>query len=254
MKERVFPLVSLGSTGTEALNAADVAAWIGKKKGNTADILTYTLDRTLNIQKPYAAEAAAGGEFYKPRIFEFLGTKERVTQEFADAADTLLEDLRAVKVKNCAFSLPAFSALGLTDEYFKDADEFEAAGAQSYKALCRELRDSGAGRAVLHTESPGDGELESLRGKRYLWVVPESELERVLETARDVVVHADSVSCLEELLDCYQIRHVYIRDADAESVNHALKFFDHEYLFTAGYGDGEEYWKSLAELKIRAEE
>ena len=55
MKERVFPLVSLGAAGDETPDAADVAAWISGKKGNTADIITYTLDKTLKAQKPYTA-------------------------------------------------------------------------------------------------------------------------------------------------------------------------------------------------------
>ena len=254
MKERVFPLVSLGSAGDETPDAADVAAWISGKKGNTADIITYTLDKTLKVQKLYTAEPAAGGAFYAPRIKDFLGAEENVTQEFGNFADSIHEDLRAVKIKNCGFALPAFSALNIADAYYKDAEEFEAAGAESYKILSRELRDAGALKTILHTESPNDLELELLRGKKYLWAVPESALEQVLETARDIVVDAKAVFRLEELLDCYQIRNVYIRDADAESVNFALKYFDREYLFTAGYGDGEEYWKNLAELKIRTEE
>lgn len=254
MKERVFPLISLGSPGAELPNAADVAAWIAGKKGNTADIITYTLDNTLKSQKPYAAEPAAGGEFYKPRILEYLGVEDKMTQDFIHAAETIRDDLRAVKIKNCGFALPAFSALNITDAYFKDAEEFEAAGAESYKTLCRELRDAGALRTILHAESPSELELETLRGKKYLWAVPKEELERVLEAARDIIIDAESVSYLDELLDCYQIRYVYISDADADSINRALKHFDKEYLFTAGYGDGEEYWKNLAELKIRIEE
>ena len=254
MREIVFPLTSLGAPAAEKPEAAEVAAWISSVKGNTADIITYNLYRSLTEQKPFAAEPAAGGEFYSARITRMLGTNGSVTQDFALDASAIHDDLRAVKLRNCGFALTAFSALNLTDAYYKDAEEFAAAGADAYKFLSRELRDCGAVRTILHAESPDDIELETLRGKKYLWTVPDSAIERVLETARDAVVDAESVQRLEELLDCYQIRYLYLRDADAESLRHALMFFDKEYIFTAGYGDGEEYWKNLSELKIKTEE
>jgi len=254
MREIVFPLMSLGSPAEEKPDAADVAKWISGVKGNTADIITYNLQRSLEDQKPYAAEPAAGGEFYTPRIKEVLGFEDKVTQDFLPDAESIHEDLRAVKIKNCGFALPAFSNLNLTDAYYKDSEEFFAAGAETYKFISRELRDNGACRVIFHAESPDDLELELLRGKKYLWYVGGSELERLLESARDIVIDTDSISRLEELLDCYRIRNVYIRDADTSALKNALKYFDKEYIFAAGYGDGSEYWKNLSELKIKTEE
>ena len=254
MREIVFPLISLGSPAEEMPDAADVAEWISKIKGNTADIITYNLQSSLSAQKPHAAETCAGGIFYTPRIKEVLGFEDKVTQDFLLDAEPIRDDLRAVKIKHSGFALPAFSNLNLTDAYYKDSEEFFAAGADAYKFISRELRDNGACRVVLHADFPDDLELEVLRGKKYLWSVPDSELERVLEMSRDIVVDFKSASRLDELLDCYQIRYVYIRDADSEALKTALKFFDKEYIFTAGYGDGSEYWKNLSGLKIKTEE
>lgn len=254
MREVVFPLMSLGSPADEKPKAADVAKWISGIKGNTADIITYNLSNSLSAQKPHASEPCAGGVFYTPRIKGVLGFEEKVTQDFLLDAEPIRDDLRAVKIKNCGFAVPAFSNLNLADAYYKDSEEFFAAGAEAYKFISRELRDNGAVRVILHAECPNDLELETLRGRKYLWSVSDSELERVLEFSRDIVIDFEAAVRLEELLDCYQIRNVYIRDADADALKTALKYFDKEYIFTAGYGDGEEYWKNLAELKIKAEE
>ena len=254
MREIVFPLMSLGSPAEEKPEAADVAKWISGIKGNTADIITYNLSSSLSAQKPHAAEPSAGGEFYTPRIKAVLGFEDKVTQDFLLDAEPILDDLRAVKIKNCGFAVPAFSSLNLVDAYYKDLEEFFAAGAEAYKFISRELRDNGAVKVILHAECPSDLELETLRGRKYLWSVSDVGLESVLEFSRDIVIGFESANRLEELLDCYQIRNVYIRDADAEALKTALKYFDKEYIFTAGYGDGEEYWKNLAELKIKTEE
>ena len=254
MREIVFPLMSLGSPAEEKPKAVDVAKWISKIKGNTADIITYNLSNSLTVQKPYAEEPSAGGEFYTPRIKDVLGFDEKVTQDFLLDSEPIHNDLRAVKIKNCGFAVPAFSSLNLVDAYYKDLEEFFAAGAEAYKFISRELRDNGAVRIILHAECPDDLELETLRGRKYLWNVSDTELERVLEFSRDIVIGFEAADRLEELLDCYQIRNIYIRDAESEALKTALKYFDKEYIFTSGYGDGEEYWKNLAELKIKTEE
>ncbi|MBR4117911.1 MAG: hypothetical protein IKK56_03375, partial [Methanocorpusculum sp.] len=82
MREIVFPLISLGSPAEEMPDAADVAEWISKIKGNTADIITYNLQSSLSAQQPHAAETCAGGIFYTPRIKEVLGFEDKVTQDF----------------------------------------------------------------------------------------------------------------------------------------------------------------------------
>ena len=85
MREIVFPLISLGSPAEEMPDAADVAEWISKIKGNTADIITYNLQSSLSAQKPHAAETCAGdmGAFMELEIeFDGLVVPAEKEEEF----------------------------------------------------------------------------------------------------------------------------------------------------------------------------
>lgn len=288
MREITFPLISLGSSEIVTPDMADVSLWIHESRGNTADLITYVLSSSLKSQVSVAVKAA-GGDFYAPRIREMLGClgdsnmdvggdvsvdgrrngcgcvdragdldcNNFVTNEFLLSFDSIHDDLRAVKVKGCGFAVPAFSALNLEDRYYHDADEFESAGVQAYKALAREFRDAGTTRTILHTECPGDIELETFSTQRYLWVTPDTEVERVLENSRDIVIRPDTVLRLEDLFDCYTIRSIFILDADKKSLRAALKYMDADEIFVAGYATGSDfkaYWQNLSELKIKANE
>lgn len=260
MREISFPLVSLGSRRESAPDVKAVAAWIAARHGQTADLISYELDTLLAVQKPYAAEPATGGEFYDERLREVFGISEtKLVQEFELKKDTLADDavLAARTAKGCRFSMPSPLSLGIEDGYFQDEDEFEEAAVEAFFRVCREQRDLGISGHVILSEKPTDIELEGLRGRKFLWTAPADQLERLLEVSRDVVIDGSEAARLEELADSYALRNVYLRDADAASLKTALEAVDADHLFTAGYApeaEQENYWKELAELRVKKEE
>ena len=255
-----FPLVSLGSDAESNPDTAKIAEWIAGIKGNEADFITYETDTLLSAQHLDAAFPAAGGLYYAPRLYDVFGISENSLTGAPELnTQAVLQDIRIAKrrVKNFRFSLPSPLSLEFTDRYYHDKDDAEDALTDAFSALCREMRDSGVTGAVLHSMHPAEIELEKLHGTKFLWSVPESELEHILEYTRDIVIPAADVSRLAELFDSYTIRNVCIKDADEAVIRTVLETVERDKIFTAGYRSstaGENYWKDLAELTVTVDE
>ncbi|MDO5845345.1 MAG: hypothetical protein Q4Q04_00310 [Methanocorpusculum sp.] len=284
MREFSFPVVSLGSRRESAPDVKAVAAWIASRHGQAADIISYELEMLFEQQLPYAAEPAAGGEFYDERLREAFGVQDgRLVQDFELTPSAIAEDMAVLspRVKGCRFSLPSPVSLGIADEYFKDEDEFQSAAVDIFLRLCREQRDAGVSGHVVLSDAPVDIELEALHGRKFLWMCPADRLEQVLEVSRDAVLPGDAAGRIAELADSYALRNVYLCDPDAASLLTALETVDADHLFVAGYGrgacdrggersdarqkhdceacdrggDGQgEYWHSLAGIRVKREE
>lgn len=261
MRTLTFPVRSLGSLLPTDIDVPALSAWISERRGKETDLITWHIETTLKDQLPTVESPAAGGDFYAGRILDACGNVDegRVTLEFDPNPREILSDVTLAQTirKKCWWSLPSPSALNITDAYFGDVEEYTSALSETVSSLCRSMRDAGIPGHILTTEHPGEIELEYLSGKRYLWVVAGSSLSTILEIQKDIVLKKGEVSLLPDLLNSYEIRNVYLQDADEASVHAVLQHLDPEYIYLCGVGPEEgrtEYWKKLAALTVKTAE
>jgi len=253
MRDLSFPLISLGSSAMENIPAEDVAAWIHEIKGNVVDITTFQLDYLYSIQKDFVTEPAAGGDFYGKRIAETMGAvNSRVVDDISLDMKGIESDIHYIPKKS-VFSLPSFSQLHLKNDSYSNVDDFQEDGIKTFRRICRELRDNGVERIIIHSESPIPEEFEAICGKYYLWWCPSEFREDLLEISHSLILPADEVMELESLIDSYDVRQIYLLNATKESLSSALELFDKEAITISGYAPGKnqkEYWEQLSKTKI----
>ena len=258
MRTCTFPVRSLGSALPAVPDIPVLSAWIMSRCGQETDLTTWNIETTLSDQLPLVEFPAAGGEFYADRLSDaFTNVREgKFIREFDLDMHTILADVGLVNSlkKHCWWSLPSPSALDISDAYFGDVEECKDSLSETICSLCRLMRDSGIPGHILTAEAPEEIELEYFSGKRFLWVVPDDHLETILDVQRDIVISKEGTARLPELLDSYEIRRVYVRDPDAESLMTVLRHFDPEYVNVCGVAPEAErapYWEELAGISVR---
>ncbi|MDU9376804.1 hypothetical protein McpSp1_14330 [Methanocorpusculaceae archaeon Sp1] len=227
--------------------------------GRTVDLTTWEIETSLRAQLPPVTHPACGGMFYQGRIDSALSNicDQTITAEFDLIPDDILADCSAAGriSRGCWWAMPSPSALHYTDAYFGDADDASAELADAVTDLCRLMRDAGtAGHVLIYDDAPDSIDMEHFSGRRYLRYVPDPYLSDVLEVQRDLILSKDAVPGLEALADCYTIRQVCVTDPDAEALTAVCRLFDPEDVFIAGTAPEsgqQEYWKNLADLRIR---
>lgn len=258
MRRITFPVRSLGSEKPATPTTGELAEWIRTAIGRPADLTTWEIETTLTAQLPAVTNPAAGGMFYSDRLLaaftNISGTK--ITGEFDPDTDIIQDDCkRTEKIsRHCWWSLPAPSSLKLENAYFADTEDAEAALSAAVRNICRSMRDAGtAGHILTATETPGEIERETFTGKRYLWQVPATALEEILEIQRDLILPADALNRLEDLTHSYTIRSVLVPDPDETALREICKLFDPEDVIICGTApelEQKKYWESLADLSI----
>lgn len=258
MRTCTFPVRSLGSALPAVPDIPVLSAWIMSRCGQETDLTTWNIETTLSDQLPAVEFPAAGGEFYADRLSDaFTNVRDGVFfREFDLDMHTILADVDLVNSlkKHCWWSLPSPSALDISDGYFGDAEECKDSLSETILSLCRLMRDSGIRGHILTAEAPEEIELEYFSGKRFLWVVPDDHLETILDVQRDIVISREGTARLPELLDSYEIRRVYVRDPDAESLTAVLRHFDPEYVNVCGVAPEAKraaYWGELAGISVQ---
>ena len=261
MRTLTFPVRSLGSVLPTDTDPSALSEWLSKRRGKETDLTTWHIETTLTDQLEFVDFPAAGGEFYADRILDACGNvvDGNVSHEFDPDFGMIQTDVSLVQArrKNCWWSLPAPSNLDVGDAYFGDAEEFKTALFETVSTLCRTMRDAGIPGHILTAERPDEIELEYFSGKRYLWAVSNEALPEILEIQKDIIITADGVSLLPDLLDSFEIRNVCIRDADPAALRSVLRHFDPEYIRICGIGPEEgrpEYWRDLASVSAESAE
>ena len=253
MRETQFPLDSLGSKKPESPSAEDLVSWIAAHRGKNADLTTWEIETALQSQKP-VTEPCAGGEFFEDRMFHaFEITDCRLENEFGKEFSGITEDISAaLKIrKHIRWAIPVSAKL--TDAYFKDEAIFEESYADALAGLCRYMRDLGIEGHIL-AGKPSEILLESLSGRKYLWVTGPEEFETVLEVSHTLVCGPEDIGQVEDLNDSYDIRTVIVKDGDSKAMERLLETFDADNLRIAGIGPSskqEEYWDALSKVKAR---
>lgn len=261
MRTLTFPVLSLGSVFPADTDSSALSTWILERRGKETDLTTWNIEKTLTDQLEFVDYPAAGGEFYVDRILDACGNvvDGNVSHEFDPDFGTILADVSLVQSrrKNCWWSIPAPSVLDIGDAYFGDAEEFKTALFETVSSLCRSMRDAGIPGHILTAEQPDEIELEYFTGKRYLWAVLDEYLPTILEIQKDIVITKEGVSLLPDLLDSFEIRNVYIRDADPAALRSVLRHIDPEYIRICGIGPEEgrpAYWRDLASVSVESTE
>ncbi|WP_319378816.1 hypothetical protein [uncultured Methanocorpusculum sp.] len=256
-----FPVRSLGSVLPADTDPAALSAWILERRGKETDLTSWHIETTLTDQLEFVDFPAAGGAFYADRILDACGNvvDGNVSYEFDPDFGMIQTDVSLVQArrKNCWWSIPAPSNLDVGDAYFGDPEEFKTALFETVSTLYRSMRDAGIPGHILTAERPDEIELEYFSGKRYLWAVLDEYLPAILEIQKDIVITKEGVSLLPDLLDSFEIRNVYIRDADPAALRSVLRHIDSENIQICGVGPEQErpaYWRDLASVSVESAE
>jgi len=243
-------------------DVAALARWIADHRGIAADLHAYRLDQSLAPQLDAGITApCAGGLFCRDRVLGQLTglnkKKDTATGEIDTEGTALAEDaaLLAAQKKNIWCALPAPSALGITDAYYGDEDEWDDALTAAYRRMMRNMRDAGIGGHVLIGEKVVEREVAALAGKKSFFFIPDEspeDLEIVMEYQREVAAVPTLLGKLISLTGEYEVAQLIIIDPDEGSIKTALSSFDPDRISVGGYctSSCDSYWKNLAESAV----
>ncbi|MDO5844349.1 MAG: hypothetical protein Q4Q53_04305 [Methanocorpusculum sp.] len=244
MRTLTFPVISLGSELPKFPKADALADWVKSRYGKESDIISWAVEETVKEQKEFVAFPSAAGEFYRKRI------EDALSDDFSFDMKAVSDDVETVRryFKDCRWSLP--SPLSFTNSK-KDDDADDVINA--FSKFFREMRDDGISGHILLSDNPEDIELEEFSSRKFLWVTPSSKIEMILERSRDIIIDSKDIGLLEDLFDSYNIRYVYVKDADSASLMKTLEMFDADYVCVCGTApcdDVADYWKKLSEVSV----
>jgi hypothetical protein len=239
---------------------AVLAEWITANRGTAADITTYLLDQSLVPQVSAGVLApCSGGRFYKNRIMaSLLGVKD------GNTTDEISLDLRAfsedaaqlfIKKKGGWFALPAPHLLGITDLFYNDEAEWHDAIAGAYRAIMRSMRDAGISGHVLICDTLSEPEITALSHPKVFFFLPRpdrADLSCLLEHQQELAVSRKTLDMVLDLTNEFDIRRLFIIDADEDSISRALSCLDPDHISIGGYclDRCETYWKNLVETAV----
>jgi hypothetical protein len=241
-------------------DVAGLAGWITGHRGQSADIVTVQLDRSLapqltaGIMKP-----CAGGLFYRKRVLDSLNgvIDGKATGELHLDSQATIEDAAGIVVqkKGSWCAIPAPHKLAITDCFYDDANEWSDAINGMYRALMRAMRDIGISGHVLIGDTAKDEELAGLGDQKVFFFLPDPDRENLavlLERQRQVAVGKDQLNILFDLAGEYDLRKVFIIDPDRKAVELALTHLDPDQVAVGGYcrGSCDEYWNDLASSSV----
>lgn len=233
MRKVTFPLMPAGSEKPNTPKTDELADWIKSVKGINADIISWEIETTLKDQIGAADICCGGGDFYR---FRFDNLKN---------FDDVIADVHFAQrvCKNIKWSMPSPSDLGAADE-----DEIS-----EFSKLYRDMRDAGVVSHILLCRSPTEIELEKFNSVKYLWLTDDSSIESVLEHSGDIAADVKTITRIESLFDSYDIRNIFVMDADRKTLENVLEFIDREHIFITGIAPEDnrhEYWKKLSEVSV----
>ncbi|MDO9325060.1 MAG: hypothetical protein Q7T80_08920 [Methanoregula sp.] len=241
-------------------DVARLTEWIAEHRGTMADLTTYNLYRSLVPQLVAGIEhPCAGGMFCADRIrSSFLGVANGcATDEIAVQGEALIEDAAGIVVqkRNCWCALPAPHVLGLIDRYYRDDEEWSDAITEAYGSVMRVMRDIGIAGHVLIGDKADEMEIVALASQKVFFLLPDADckgLELLMEHQRQIAVRPEQLETVFDLTNEYDLRKIYIVDADAGAIAHALLHLDPDQVSVGGYCRDEsgEYWKNLVETAV----
>ena len=256
-KARRVPVRSFGSE-VEDPAVGELADWVRERRGSSADLTTYLIERSLSVQKGVDIPCA-GGLCYGDRWLSSLpGIRDRALVHDLDPVTTDVErdSLQVVAARKGAWvGIPAPHRLEIRDEYFHDPEEACASLCGAYRDLMRAMRDRGIGGHVILAGTADPCELEILAGSRAYYMVRDptvDDLELILEYQPRIALPARLLPEVSRLQDEYRVRSISLLDATPEDLMAASELLDPGRVETGGYCTGEcgEYWDRLVDRSL----
>lgn len=240
----------------------ELAGWVKRFRGYTADLLTVRMAASLVPQVDSGITVpCAGGLCSATRILPRLATPER-DDVYSQEPDLMMinHDIRMTRrvSREFAMAFPAPSALIEQEPRPPEKEDLENL-LSAYRMVLKLARDGGSRYQVLISKEPDEMEMEDLCGRRtFFFPLERTEpvLARILEFQRVLVISPLEWHIVEDLAGSYHISKVVIIDADEEVLEKAVLTFEHNKIEVGGYfGTGFDpgYWRALVE-KIRVRE
>ena len=144
-----------------------LATWIAGHRGTPADIITYQPDQSLSPQLSAGIMSpCAGGRFYRDRIMacvQGIGDGKAIAEISLDPHEIIQDAAGIVAQKKGAWcALPAPHALGITDAFYDDDEEWNDALTGFYRILMRSMRDTEITGHVLICNTVEEPEIAAL--------------------------------------------------------------------------------------------
>lgn len=247
-KKREFKTLSLGSE-PDIPQVSVLQEFISAYRGIEADLITFQLLSSSSAQKDAKIdEIAVGGKFCRSRMEEGLSWDEEsgphVTPDVM-VADYELLTRSGVQIRSVHESPAILSSCPSPDDEDAYAEMFHG-----FRQLLRTLRDNRVSGHIIHLEEPGSFELELLSSPKILLFLEQptpGTLEELLEHTSDLIIRAEMISHVDDLMDRYQVRNLIVCDALEPALLDALQYVEADHLKVAGYGAGseDEYWKKV---------
>ena len=243
-------------------DVAALAHWIADHRGTAADLLAYRLDRSLAPQLAAGiTHPCAGGLFCRDRVLgQLTGLNKKqdtATGEIDIEGSALAEDaaMLAAQKKKVWCALPAPHALGLTDAYYEDEEEWEDALARAYQRIMREMRDAGIGGHVLVCKKADEQEIAALARQNVFFFVPnatKTDLGTLMECQREVAVNPAALDDAFDLANEYDLHQLIVMDPDEDAIRCALSHLDPDQVVAGGYCTDacDTYWEKLVKSAI----
>ncbi|WAC04477.1 MAG: hypothetical protein OS112_08400 [Methanoregula sp.] len=254
VKRRPLPTRAFGAE-PETPDVPALAEWIAENRGRSGDLISFQLDQSLIHQiSAGITSPCAGGKFYKDRVMSCLIGVDNTTvvDDIAVQGELVNSDAHAIasRKKNIWCALPAPHALGITDDYYHDENEWHDAIASAYRTLMRSMRDGGISGHVLICETAGEVEVSAFTRQKVFFFVQDmgkKSLEALMGYQRQVAVDRSHLPLVFDLINEYELSQLIILDPDKKSITLALSEFDPDQIIAGGYctGNSEEYWKNL---------
>lgn len=252
-KKREFKTLSLGSE-PDIPQVSVLQEFISAYRGIEADLISFQLLRSFSAQKnANIDDIAVGGKYCRSRLEESLSWDEEsgphVTPD-AMVADYELLTRSGGQIRSVHESPALLSSCPSPDDEDAYAEMFHG-----FRQLMRTLRDNRVSGHIIHLKEPVPFELELLSSPKILLFLEQpapGALEELLEHTSDLIIRAEMMSQVDDLMDRYQVKNLIVCDASEPSLLDALQYVDRDHLKVAGYGAGseEEYWEKLKKYAV----
>lgn len=252
-KKREFKTLSLGSE-PDIPPVSVLQEFISAYRGIEADLITFQLLRSFSAQKNVNIDdIAVGGKYCRTRLEESLSWDEEsgphVTPD-AMVADYELLTRSGGQIRSVHESPALLSSCPFSDDEDAYAEMFHG-----FRQIMRTLRDNRVSGHIIHLKEPVPFELELLSSPKILLFLEQpapGALEELLEHTSDLIIRAEMMSQVDDLMDRYPVKNLIMCDAPESALLDALQYVDHDHLKVAGYGAGleVEYWEKLKKSAV----
>lgn len=254
MRKKVqYKTISLGSE-PDIPDISMMKDFVSSYKGTESDLLTFQLLRSFNAQKTgLIDEIAVGGRYYRSRIENALSWDDEQGPSL-DPAEVIRDYSLITKNSSTVRSVHESPSALLSSPSPEDEDAF-AEMCHGFRQLLRFLRDHRIAGHIIHLTNPTSLELELLGGSKHLFYLHEPDsgsIEELLEYSQDLILPAEHVSLISDMVEQYPIHTLTLCDATEYALHEAMQYLDPDHLKVAGYCSGpeEEYWKKIKDSAV----